>query len=75
MRWGALWRQYNSLDGYRSHIIHRELMPVLFITRREARAWIAKEYGYLKTRPDLREEPHGWKMPIPVQVEVVICKA
>lgn len=43
---------------------------LLFRTRSEAREWIEKEYGYLRTRPDLQAEPHGWKMPIPVRVVI-----
>lgn len=70
MKWAALWRSNNRLDGHQEHIIYRELMPVLFLTRKAARAWIAEKYGYIKSRQDLRTEPHGWKMPIPVKVEI-----
>ena len=41
-------------------------------TRREAREWIKKHYGYISERPDLQIEPHGWKMPVPVKVRVVL---
>ncbi len=68
--WGALWRSCNFLDGEQSHIINKGCLPVLFRTRREARKFIDAEYGYIRTRPDLREEPHGWKVPVPVRVEV-----
>lgn len=52
----------------------RELRPVLFRTRREAQLFIAKEYGYLRHRPDLRAEPHGWRMPKAVKVEVTLTR-
>lgn len=69
--WGALWRQRNLLDGKWTHLINRgDTLPALFTTRREARAFIEQEYGYIRKRPDLRGEPHGWKMPIPVRVQV-----
>jgi len=69
MRWGVLWRSNNRLDGVREHLIYDSRIPLLFITRREARKFIAERYGYLRARPDLKAEPHGWKMPIPVKVE------
>ena len=69
-RWGALWRSENELDGRTRHIICDHERPVLFITRDEARAWIREEYAWLKKRGDLRREPHGWRMPVPVRVEI-----
>ena len=71
-RWAALWRSKNLLDGERKHIINKDdFLPALFRTRREAREFIDQEYGYIRTRRDLREEPHGWKIPIPVRVKIV----
>jgi hypothetical protein len=32
------------------------------------------EYLHMAGRPDLRAEPHGWKMPIPVKVAIRIIK-
>jgi hypothetical protein len=69
-RWGVLCRSRNQLDGYRQHIAFRRLMPVLFMTRREAREWIRSEYGYMRDRPDLRAEPHGWLAPMPCKVRI-----
>lgn len=43
---------------------------LLFATRAAARAYIKARWGYLAQRPDLRAEPHGWKMPQAVQVAV-----
>jgi len=74
VRWGALWNQKNKLDGVTKHLIFRNCLPVLFVTRREAREWIDKEYGDIRTRRDLREEPHGWRMPKPVRVKIARLK-
>lgn len=49
--------------------------PLLFTTRSEARRYICERYGYIKTRPDLQAEPHGWKMPVPVRVAVELRAA
>ena len=70
--WGALWRQNSYLDGGpRSHIINGpDCLPVLFRTRRAARDYIEKHYGYIRDRRDLREQPHGWMLPAPVRVEI-----
>jgi len=68
--WGVLWRSKNRLDGMQRHLISKHCMPVLFNTRRNAREWIESEYGYIRNREDLRSEPHGWMMPIPIKVEV-----
>lgn len=73
VRWAALWRSDNELDGKREHIMFDQLMPKLFHTRQQARDWIAERYGYIKERPDLRGEPHGWKMPVPVRVKVQLA--
>lgn len=72
--WAAKWSQTNRLDGHREHLIlfdwrtHRP--DRLFNTRRECREWIEQEYGYIRTRSDLRREPHGWRLPQPVRVHV-----
>jgi hypothetical protein len=53
----------------------REGYPVLvFKTRRAAAAAIKKHWGYIAERPDLRREPHGWKVPVPVRVRVTISE-
>lgn len=71
-RWGVLWRSCNRLDGERAHIVCEDCQPALFRTRREARAFIKDRYGFIKTRPDLQQEPHGWKMPVPVRLKVMV---
>jgi hypothetical protein len=76
MWWCAKWRSTNRLDGKTEHlIIGRYWLSVeertqLFMTRKECRNWISKHYGYIKDRRDLREEPHGWRVPIAVKVRV-----
>lgn len=69
--WGALWRSRNRLDGEQTHLLgNYDNGPALFRTRAKAREWIEKHYGYIAKRPDLRAEPHGWLIPIPVRVVV-----
>ena len=68
--WGALWYSKNNIDGTTKHLINEDFKPVLFKTRKECREWIFKRYGYIKTRKDLRSEPHGWRLPIPIKVKV-----
>lgn len=68
--WAVQWRSDNALDGRSRHIIWADGPQAmrLFRTRRECRAYIEQRFGYIRTRPDLRAEPHGWRMPIPVLV-------
>ena len=72
--WAAQWRSYNRKDGESRHLIHKDCLPKIFKTRRECRQYITVRYGYIKGRPDLRREPHGWRMPRPVKVCIVITK-
>lgn len=81
-RWGILWRSDNWLDGYSSHLVadrwvdrilvltRATCMPILFDTRKQARDFIFKEYGWIDHRPDLRNQPHGWKKPVPVKLMI-----
>ena len=69
--WAGEWHSNSLLDGERRHILYENRFPALFHTRRACREYINDKYGYIKTRPDLRTEPHGWRMPQPVKVEVV----
>lgn len=68
--WGLLWRSKNRLSGVSEHLLYENCLPLLFATKKEARAYAERNYGYIKTRPDLRQEPHGWRMPEPVRVAV-----
>ena len=70
--WGALWRSDNMLDGKNRHLIYKDGLPHLFRTKKQCAAWIAQEFHYIRTRKDLRLEPYGWKMPIPIEVSITI---
>lgn len=72
LRWAVKHRSENKLDGVTEYIEWNGVVPRLFETRREARAYIWQEYGYINTRPDLRAEPHGWRMPRVVRVAVIL---
>ena len=73
-RWGVLWRSSNHLDGERRHICCKDCQPVLFLTRADARNFIEREYGYIRTRKDLKAEPHGWHMPVPIRVKIELAQ-
>lgn len=82
-RWAAKFDETNQRDGRRVQMTllwwkrpkveHGEVFN-LFNTRRQCRAWIEEAWGYLRTRPDLRAEPHGWRMPRPVRVSVTVTE-
>ena len=73
-RWALLWRSRNSLDGLREHIIYENCLPALFLSRQKARDWRDERYGYIRKRPDLRAKPYGWRLPLPVRVNIVLAK-
>ena len=69
--WAGQWYSHNRLDGVRKHILYgNNCLPVLFGTRKECREYIEKNYGYIKNRKDLREEPHGWRLPRAIKVNI-----
>lgn len=68
--WACLWRSCNALDGERSHLVRENCVPVLYPTRQLMRNYIVHKFGYIASRPDLKAEPHGWKMPVPVRVTI-----
>lgn len=73
--WAVGWRHVNQIDGDQRYLMwdHELGQPFhydLFRTRRECRAYIERHHGYLRTRPDLRAEPFGWRMPQAVRVTV-----
>lgn len=73
--WGILWRSENRLDGVDRRLVgvsHHPSRTLLFETRKAARAFIRSRYGYIAKRRDLRAEPHGWRMPIPVRVTISV---
>jgi hypothetical protein len=76
-RWAIQWRSENKLDGYTEHFKWNwrdpdRVTPALFRTRQEARNYINKYYSYIRTRTDLKAEPHGWKCPRPIKVKVIL---
>lgn len=72
------------MDGKREYLVGRYagavVLPVhmpgytlaVFESRDAAREFIKSKYGYIATRPDLRREPHGWRMPVAVKVVVAV---
>lgn len=70
-KWGLEWYSKNKLDGVTRHLIYEDCLPVLFHSRQEARSFCNENYGYIKTRKDLRKEPHGWRLPRPVKIVYV----
>jgi hypothetical protein len=72
--WAVKWQSHNELDGYRSHFMNENCVPVLFTKRAAARAWVKQTHGYVANRPDLRAEPHGWLVPRPVRVRVSLVE-
>jgi len=70
--WALVWQSRNRVDGITRHFIRRNCVPVLFKTRKEARDFNREYYGYIKGRQDLRAEPHGWKMPLPIKVTIKV---
>jgi hypothetical protein len=72
--WAPKWYSKNRLDGVSEYLMWDEGLPALFRTRRECRDWISFTHGYIREREDLRTEPHGWRLPRPVRVEVVEMK-
>ena len=76
--WMPMWKSNNKLDGKKRYLIkfHYKYAgrALLFTTRQECRDWINKHYGYIKHRKDLRSEPHGWRLPEAVKVDVFRIK-
>ena len=71
IRWGLMWYSKDSLYGITRHLIFENCLPVLFTTRKEARAFNQEKYGYIKLRKDLRTEPHGWRLPREIRVKII----
>lgn len=73
--WAIACESINHLDGHRRWLDgcpNRTTRTQLFATRADAAAYIRRRYGYLRSRPDLRREPHGWRMPKPAKVTVEV---
>lgn len=85
MTWAILGRSENQLDGKREYLQGRYFYKapdvpdfvsgykiMVFKTREQARAHVREHCINLRERPDLRKEPHGWKPPKIVKVNVLI---
>lgn len=68
--WAALWHSKNKLDGVSEHIVCFHGAPALFPDRQGARKFISDNFGYISGRPDLRSEPHGWRVPRAIRVKI-----
>ena len=72
--WAVECHSRNRLDGERRGLCwNPEQGPGeyrLFSTRRKCLAYINERYGYIRDRADLRREPHGWRLPRAMRVEV-----
>ncbi len=66
--WAIMWRSDNRVDGKTRHLMWDGMTPSIYRTRREAREVIERTYGYIRNRPDLQREPHGWKMPKVIRI-------
>lgn len=73
-RWAVKFRSKNKLDGNTEFYVFNQEHNChdLFCTRKDAVKFIEERYSYIRTSKDLQQEPHGWKMPIPVRVTVTI---
>jgi hypothetical protein len=68
VHWALAWR--SQREEYMLYD-HMTCLPALFPTREAARRFRDEQYGYIKHRADLRREPHGWRLPIPIRVQVI----
>jgi len=62
--WGLKWRSKNKLSGLNEYVTG--VYPTRSIARREREM----RFGYIRTRPDLQSEPHGWKVPAVVRLKI-----
>ena len=83
MAWGIRWESKNHVDGASCYLIGSYgVSPIpelagctgalMFQTKRECVEYIHKRFGYIRVRKDLRNEPHGWRMPKAVRINVTI---
>lgn len=71
IRWGLKWTSRDRY-GVTEYLIGEDkvCVPALFRTRAAARAYREEKFGYIRERADLRAEPHGWRMPKVIRIEV-----
>lgn len=53
----------DCVDGY---------TVMVFSSRKKAREFVKRHFGYIKDRPDLKGPPHNWKTPKVVKVMVTV---
>ena len=76
-RWAVKWHGHFHFDGaFSSEWFALDSFvfgsrPLLFTTRAKARTYIDEKWGYIRTRTDLRQPPHNWRMPVAVRVQVI----
>lgn len=72
--WGIIWRERRGCGPVVESLLvgDPERWPLIFRTRREARAFIQHRYGYIARRPDLRGPGWGWRMPQARRVRISI---
>ena len=71
--WAVEWHSRNPDGECQGLCWHPEDGPGeyrMFNKRYKCVAYINKRYGYIRGRADLRGEPHGWRLPKAVRVEV-----
>lgn len=74
-RWAIRWESGpNSLDGVHAYFLWGGAAPLVFRTKRECKEYIDDHWGYIRKRPDLHKFPHGWRMPKPVRVTVMVME-
>ena len=75
-KWAIQKRSQCRLDGYREFLDHEPIrgLPIVFRTRSQAREYLEERYASWRNRPDLKREPHGWKMPRVVKVKITVCE-
>ena len=74
VHWGVEWHEKNRVDGDQRAIMWADGKPLTFRTRQAARDYIAKTFGYIRWRDDLRREPHGWRVPQAVRIKIYVEK-
>ena len=73
LAWGIKWVSDPPLDGHKEYIIGGAFgEQAAFATRREARAYRDKRYGYIREREDLKRPPHCWKLPQVVRIKMTV---
>lgn len=72
VRWSLKWYSRNYRDGITEYIIFENCLPKFFLTRETARQYANEKYRYIKTRKDLKEEPHGWRFPKAIKIRITI---